>query len=589
MKLLRVQLGCVLSVILFGVGILRSDGLAKQIDSIENEKVWIYLNTAAIPRDAEHRIAYPDRTVRRLRKNNWETTQTGPGTGDYVLRKADLVHIKPFCGKIYFFSRSLSAISASVPRDKLDALARLDEVLKIERVRVLAVERPVLPFSVADEKMIAKSDPRSDFYGVTYGQLQQLNIPAVHESGLSGKGVRIALFDSGFFKNHEVFDRLIQDGRLIAERDFIFGDNNVQDETAEDSTYEGNQQFHGGEVWSIIAGYKPYAYVGVAYDAEFLLAKTERLGSETQIEEDMLVAGVEWADSLGADIMSTSLGYRDFDGFVYPFTAMDGQTTPAARAVNWAFERGILFVASAGNEANNRLFPDGGISTPGDALGTLTVGAVDENSIIAGFSSYGPTFDGRTKPDLCARGVRCRVATEIGFGTYGSRAGTSYSAPLITGAAALILEKYPHWCPAEIIAALKNFSSLAATPDQVYGWGIPDVYRSIYESVDSDFPLIGNKVGEITAFPNPANSSVNLFFQWGVYAAAGDDPVELMIFDMLGRKVYGWDVYPSGRGMKYVARWDMKDTDGAPVPSGIYIMSLSSKKELKMGRLTVIR
>ncbi|PIV38880.1 MAG: hypothetical protein COS29_05570, partial [Candidatus Omnitrophica bacterium CG02_land_8_20_14_3_00__42_8] len=249
-----------------------------------------------------------------------------------------------------------------------------------------------------------------------------MNIPAVHDSGLTGNGIRIAIFDTGFNKDHPAFQRIIDEERLIAGHDFIFNDENVQDEIPDDTTSEGNQDGHGTSVWSEIGAYVPGTMIGAAYRAEFILAKTERLGSETSVEEDNYVAAIEWADRLGVDVISTSLGYRTFDNFEYSFSDLDGETAVTTQAVNWAFRRGIIVAVAAGNEGNDPHYPDGGLGSPADAFGALSVGAVDGNGVIAAFSSHGPTADGRVKPDLCARGVSAYLAIDYSLG-YGAGSG----------------------------------------------------------------------------------------------------------------------------------------------------------------------
>ena len=312
------------------------------------------------------------------------------------------------------------------------------------------------------------------------------------------------------------------------------------------------------------------------------------MGSETRLEEDLFIAAVDWADSIGVDVMTTSLGYRDFDDYVRPFGDLDGRTAPVSKAVNWAFERGIVFTVSASNEGNNPHFPDGGLSSPADAPGALTVGAVDSEGRLAGFSSHGPTADGRTKPDLVARGLSTDMAIDIGENRYGRRSGTSFAAPLIAGAAALILEKYPHWCPADVMQALKQFASLRENPDPYYGWGLPDVYRSIFESVDPGYPEIEMSGRTVLVFPNPVNGRAQFAIRWPLLSGIPRDGARLEVYNILGRLVFEESLAVDMPGQQFLVPWDLRDPAGRVVPSGVYIAIVDGKTPIAAGLLTVV-
>ena len=234
-------------------------------------------------------------------------------------------------------------------------------------------------------------------YGTAYDQVAQLRVPELHERGLSGQGVVVAVFDSGFpALSHEVFAGTT----ILAERDFVNGFDSVR----------GSTQAHGTSTLSVLGGFREGQLIGPAYGASFLLAITEDARSETPVEEDNWVAAVEWAEALGADVISSSLGYLEFD---LPFTSytdrdMDGETAITTRAADSAAERGMVVVTSAGNggfhPARNTL------GAPADGKRVLAVGAVDRNGVRAPFSSVGPTADGRIKPDVAALGLGAKVA-----------------------------------------------------------------------------------------------------------------------------------------------------------------------------------
>jgi len=473
--------------------------------------------------------------------------------------------------KILTYSRSLRAYSALVKPSQISEIEKLSCVKNIEPVGIF--KRPTIPTKTTTP--LRKALGNTGDYGNSFDQLEQLNIPAVHALGYTGSGVRIAIIDAGFYKNHNTFQHILNDSRLIAERDFIFKDYNVQDETSSDTTKKGAQQSHGTSVWSLIGGYEPDIYIGAAYNAEFLLAKSEYIGSETIVEENWYVEAVEWAEAKGADIISTSVSYRNFDNPEddHSYEELDGKTTRAARAINWAFERGVLPVISAGNDA--QIFPqDGGILTPSDAIGALAVGAVDINGQLAGFSSHGPTIDNRTKPDLCALGVNNYVASANSIDSYINGSGTSYSAPLIAGASALLMEKYPNLTPIYIIQLLKTHASLTNSPSYRYGWGIPDVYSAITAGDSIISHNIAIERNRLYSLPNPSKSAVSFLFQWSQISPS-QNHTSLKVYNLLGELVWSFDLLPQIAGIKEAVPWNLKNYKGEIVPSGVYIVAIT--------------
>lgn len=544
-------------------------------NSNDTLKVWIYLKDDLREKFLKP-IEYPERTLKRLNKVGWIKNKD---KSDYGPSKEIIKTIKDNVLEIRHYSRVLKAFSAVISMENYLIIKNIEFVDRIEPLRTFVKRRRIETFWFP-EKDLQKISEEENFYGESYKQLNQLNIPTAQDLGLTGKGIRIALIDAGFRKDHRAFKKILDENRLIAEHDFIFNDSNVQNENTEDMQY--NQSSHGTSVWSLIGGFVPDTLIGAAYGAEFLLAKTERIGSETRTEEDNYVAAIEWADSLGADIISTSLAYRDFDdGFCYDYNELDGLTAVTTIAANWAYERGILFVTAAGNYAT--AFPDGGLYTPGDAYGALTVGAVDENGNIAGFSSHGPTADGRIKPDLCAMGVNDYIARDYSIDSYGTGGGTSYSTPLIAGAAALILERYPNWGPSDIINELKKYSSKSNNPDDHYGWGIPDVCKTIIKNER----IV--KRGEITVFPNPTMKSTNFCCKLSFRSLAENKPAELRVFDLSGRLVWNFIIQPRLTGENGYVKWNLRNCYGRKVPTGIYLVYLKTGKEEKIGKFLIIK
>jgi len=208
----------------------------------------------------------------------------------------------------------------------------------------------------------------------------------------------------------------------------------------------------------------------------FFWEKTEDARSETPIEEDYWVAGLEWAENNGADIVSSSLGYLEFDdGSSHPYASLDGNTIITSRAANIASEMGVLVVNSMGNSGPAPKT----INSPADSFGVLAVGAVNSFGMLASFSSRGPSADGRIKPDVVARGVSSYLATGRSTSSYGRANGTSFSAPLVAGVAALLLEANPEWTPTQLMDALRKTASKSAKPDNKFGYGIVNAVNAV--------------------------------------------------------------------------------------------------------------
>ena len=358
-------------------------------------------------------------------------------------------------------SRWLNAISVMADPQQLAAIEALPFV--VGTLPVARRQRPVEPphpSGLCLEPM-SGSDGRED-YGLSAGQLELIQVDQLHNCGLDGTGVVVAVLDTGFVLDHVAFDQLT----VLDQHDFINNDGNPANEPGD----APNQHNHGTMVLSLLAGLKPGDYWGVAPAATVILAKTEDVTQEQPIEEDWWVEGIEWAEALGAAVATSSLGYVDW----YAPEDMDGQTAVTSQAATLAIANGMILVASAGNSGPGPT----SIGAPADADGLIAVGAVNGDSALASFSSRGPTADGRFKPDVCAQGVDNWVVTPGSTDAYQQVNGTSCAAPMVAGVVALLLQAYPALSPWEMHELLTSTASNATTPDNDYGWGIVAGYAA---------------------------------------------------------------------------------------------------------------
>lgn len=389
--------------------------------------------------------------------------------------------IKPFVDRIRHTSRWLNAASVEATHQSLERIAKFRFVKNVDKVLVSTYRDPVsgpeIEIKPAPEAPLA--EPLVFDYGTSFTQVDQLNVPPLHNMGYSGRGVLICMLDSGFNNlHHHALDHI----DIVATWDFVNDDPHVFDEEGQ----WGNGD-HGTNTLGTIAGYEPGELIGPAFGASFLLGKTENSDEERHIEEDHWIAGAEWADTLGADIISSSLGYRDLFSQGeedYSWQDMDGNTTVVARGANIAASRGILIVNSAGNEGSAR----SGLNTlisPADSEHVLAAGAVNSQGKRVSFSSVGPTADGRIKPDAMAMGESVYSAGPGGVDIYEFVNGTSFSCPLLAGVAALVLEINPSWTNQDIMTAIKSTASQSDSPDNGHGWGIVDAQKAAFYPLKS--------------------------------------------------------------------------------------------------------
>lgn len=455
-------------------------------------KIWVYLADKGMPEGMEYQAAQDaaaDRLTPQARLRLAARTGQSAGPEDVPVYEPYLAQIEEAGGTILQVSRWINAASVSAPPAAVSRLAELPFVLRIDPVATL--RRVPLPQpgrsgpEAAARTLKPDRETRLD-YGPSFTQLEQLQVPELHDMGLSGRGVLVALLDTGFELDHVAFDSLRN--RVEARRNFI---------QADEPYYGFATVEHGTEVLSVIGGYAQGKLIGPAYGARFLLASTEAVSFEMEVEEDWWVAGVEWADSLGADVISSSLGYIDW----YTYSDMDGNTAVVSRAAEMAAARGIVVVNGMGNMGE---YPEyNKMGAPADAEGVISVGAVDAEGRRAHFSSIGPTFDGRIKPDVMAMGQQVYMAFTKTSNEYSTRDGTSFSTPLVAGVVALLLEAHPRWTPERVLRTLRQTATQAATPDTLNGFGIVRAYEA----------LRTESLGSVRDFV-PESGSGGVFLAW---------------------------------------------------------------------------
>lgn len=369
-----------------------------------------------------------------------------------------------------------------------------------------------------------KSDLRiaSLDYGFSFNQIHLMNGEYLHNLGYTGDGMVIAVLDAGFYSVDQLpaFDSLRNRNGILGTWDFV--DNNSS--VFEDDT-------HGMEVLSTIAGNVPGELVGTAPAADFWLLRTEDVFSENVIEEYNWAAGAEFADSVGADVISSSLGYSEFDDTTasHTYADMNGHTCPSSIAADIAVSKGILVVTSAGNSGNNSWHY---LSAPSDGDSVIAVGAVDFDGNYVSFSSYGPSSDGDIKPNVAAKGANATVADP--FGTIGGANGTSFSCPILAGAATCLMQAHPNRTVIEVKTAIEKSANYYQTPTDTLGYGIPNF-------ANADFILSGiedrETINPFIVYPNPV--SENLYIQLFVNSS---ENASFSLIDLLGKTIQKVDV-----------------------------------------------
>ncbi len=401
-------------------------------------------------------------------------------------------------------------------------------------------------------------------YGLALTQIKQIDGIPLHDSGYLGQNMVIAVLDGGFINipNQMVFDSLRAQNRILGTKDFVHPDGNVYTESE-----------HGRMVLSCMAADEPGLMIGTAPDASYWLLRSEDVNSENVIEEYYWVCAAEFADSVGADVINSSLGYTAFDNSAtsHTYADMNGEIAISTIGAEIAASKGILVVNSAGNSGFNLTFPWVGAPADGDSV--FTIGAVNASGIRAAFSSIGPTYDGRIKPTVMAMGQGSTVADADSGVLFAS--GTSFSSPIMAGMCACLWQAHPKASNIQIMEAIKETASNHLNPNNSIGWGIPD-----FAKADSLLTVIFPSTNDfstgdvrITLAPNPFH------FYLQVKLAGIEGKLNIKIYNLSGQIIFQ-KTYPSGTTLVTFGIGDLN-----LLSPGLYLMRLESGQHVYFKKL----
>ncbi len=449
--------------------------------STEEAVVWVFfadkpsLTTEEVSQWAQTTF-HPKALTRRA------TRRTLPGLFDERDWPVNNEYVKAIRGattKVRTVSRWLNAVSAVVSRSQrtqIEALPFVRAVQDVSSIKRADIDRVISADIVPDDLI-----PPADFYGFSSIQLNQINLIELHNAGFTGNGVIIGILDTGFKLSHEAFNHPDHPLKVIAQYDFMNDDPIAEPEPGD----AANQHDHGTYILGGLGAYLPDVLVGGAYDASYVLAKVEDVASEYFAEEDWFVAGLEFLEQNGADVATSSVVMYDN----YTQDQLDGRTSVMTIGYNVAAENGMHCFQAAGNEGHDSDPTTSHLLAPADAFQVVTVGAIDINNNSAGFTSDGPTADGRVKPEILSRGVGAYTVNPRNDDGISTVSGTSIATPIAAAAAACITEARPNWTVGQLRTALTrsaDYYQAHKTFDPLYirGFGIMNALEAASSDVD---------------------------------------------------------------------------------------------------------
>ncbi len=498
------------------------------------------------------KIYLSQKAIERRRKNNIDIDSTDLPPNPFYIDS-----LRNYGVEVTYQSKWMNA--AMVYIDNATKLSKLNNCSVVDSIAFMA---PFISLKVkfGDKKRTTNSSQTSidtnniSSYSETSDRIHSIGLQALMSTGYRGKGIQIAILDNGFNNVNKIkaFKHLYSNAQILGSHNFTTDGKNI---------YKSGS--HGTMVLSTMAGYINKKYVGSAIDADYYLFQTEDNRSEFPVEEANWLFGAEYADSLGVDIITSSLVYTQFDSsnLNHNINQLNGKTAIVSRAAQMASQKGIIVFNSAGNEGSSSWRK---ICFPADAMDVVSVAAVDKNDKIATFSSHGFSSDGRVKPDLAARGAKVAVINSQGKIVRVN--GTSFSTPFTAGATASLLQATNNKTAKEIRTALKESARRFLNPDSLYGYGIPNIYlASILLNADSINKITIEK--EPLVLPNPFDYKFYIIFN-----SIDSQNINISLYDINGKEVWRKDNISTilGKNIFYV-------DDISSLAQGMYILKIKSE------------
>lgn len=515
------------------------------INSYAQEDAWVYLTDK--PNEATA-LANPNSILTQKAIDRKQNHGIVIDARDVPVHEAYISNLKSQFGiTVLAKSKWFNAVHVRGAEADITALNNLPYVESIDFANN-SLDASSRTFSSQDETDI--EDETVDFtFGDTQNQIEMINAHNLHLNDFTGDGITIAVMDSGFpsVNTMGAFQRLRDNGDLLDGYDFVTRNTNV---------YANTTSSHGTRVLSTMAGYIQDQFVGTAPDASYYLFLTEDATSESPVEESYWVEAAERADSLGVDMINTSLGYRVFDNPNYDYTPadMDGQTTYITKGASIAAEKGILVVVSAGNSGATAWQT---VGAPADSQSVLSIGGVDENGDYVSFSSQGGAAQvGYQKPDVVARAGLAFVVDENNAIVQNN--GTSFSAPILCGGIASLWQAIPNATPTEVMDFVRQSASQFNTPDDLLGFGIPDL------ELARSLGLGETSIDQINIYPNPVNDY--LYVELPVQFLNS----EVDIYNQLGQKV-----------LHIILNTNKEGVNLQSLATGFYVLKITSETNSK--------
>lgn len=540
----------------------------------ENDKISVWIDLSDKGNNVNYLLAHPELYLTRESIERRKKVKPINALVDYTdipLNNYYITELKNSGIEIRNKSKWFNRVSCNVTKVQLEQLINFNFVNRVDLV--MKFKKNINDDELKIKKNLTVQDNNGGQnnveYSLNYGsslpQMDLINAPTAHDSGYKGQGVLIASFDAGFDNlSHPVFDSIRARG--LRTYDFVNHDTNVANENGQMG--EGS---HGTATLSLVGGYRPGNMISPAFRSRYILAKTENTDSETPLEEDNWIAAAEWADSLGADIITSSLGYIGMDqGSIrnYDWTWMNGDSCLITIGADLAVNKGIIVCNSAGNEGFNSTHNTLGAPSDGDSV--ICVGSVNSNKQRSGFSSVGLSVDGRIKPDICALGSG-NIVAESGSGNtgYSSGSGTSYSCPMTAGVCAVLLSANHSLTPMQVRQLLTQTADSSFAPNRRRGWGLINCWEAVKIARNMTSINSGTHASIIKGYalnqniPNPFNPSTTIS-----YSINANSNVSIKIYNILGSEVYTLVNTRQNAGNYSVS------FNGSNLSSGVYFYSL---------------